>query len=795
MRHRRVALGLWLLIAVCAGIVVARMRLRTDMAAFLPASSSPAQQVLTEQANNGASSRIVLLAIEGAPPATLAALSKSLAARLRRDRAFIEVANGDDASIRGIRDFFWRHRYLLAGDITADRFTVHALHAALARDLALLGSDMAPLVEETLPGDPTGEIFTLLRRLAPATRPHSRDGVWLSSDERRALLMVHTRAAAFDIDGQAHALALIHHAFDDARRALPAASGARLRESGPAVFAVSARDETVRDATRLSILATAITTGLLLFAYRSLRVLLLGLVPVVSGGLAAVAGVSLGFGFVHGITLGFGVTLIGESVDYAIYLFTQTARGEAPSGTIARIWPTLRLCAATSIVGFGAMLFSSFVGFAQLGWFSIIGLIAATATTRFILPHLMPRNFFAAGAVVLGRPLLAAMAYRSRLRWLIALLVLGGGTLLMLHRGGFWDSNLMDLSPIPSAMQKLDRTLHSDLGMSDLRYFVVFRRATEQAALEESAALARRLSALVAHGDLRGYNLPSQILPAEKTQRARQAALPDAGTLRARFETALAGLPFRAASFAPFFKRIAATRSGPLVKRADLPPALALELDSMLVKGSAGWQVIAPLRNVTDPTAIARTLATTGLPDIRFVDLNQESVRLLGSFEHEATMLAVIGSAAIVFLLLLALRSLARVAAVVAPLVAALVVTATLLIAGGGKLTIFMMVGFLLTVAVGSNYCLFFERAYADAETQRRSIASVVLANLCTVSAYGAISLSRIPVLHDIGRTVAMGTLLSLFFAAILSTRDIEAKPAVETPRRSGLEMPAERDR
>ena len=43
----------------------------------------------------------------------------------------------------------------------------------------------------------------------------------------------------------------------------------------------------------------------------------------------------------------------------------------------ARIWPTLRLGVLTSICGFSAMLFSGFTGFAQLGLFTIVGLVVA----------------------------------------------------------------------------------------------------------------------------------------------------------------------------------------------------------------------------------------------------------------------------------------------------------------------------------------------------------------------------------------------------------------------------------
>src|SRR6185312_11833470 len=101
--------------------------------------------------------------------------------------------------------------------------------------------------------------------------------------------------------------------------------------------------------------------------------------------------------------LGFGVTLIGESVDYAIYLFTQTAPGSSPDSTLSRIWPTLRLGVLTSVAGFSAMLFSSFAGFAQLGLFSITGLLVALAAARWLLPSLLPRGFGAVESRLFAR--------------------------------------------------------------------------------------------------------------------------------------------------------------------------------------------------------------------------------------------------------------------------------------------------------------------------------------------------------------------------------------------------------
>jgi predicted exporter len=762
------ALILWLFLLLASVAVITRTQFRTDMGAFLPRSAPMAQQVLTAQVNKGAASRLVLLAVEGAKLPVLAAVSQAMAASLRPLPSFIDVMN-DDKSLTGVQDFVWRNRYLLSPDVAADRFTVAGLHDALVNDLGLLGSDLGALIQQSLPGDPTGEMLELMQQLGHSQAPLSRDNVWVSPDGADALLVVHTKAPGFDIDAQARDLALIATAFNQARSTVPGAGATRLLESGPGVFAVRIRDTTKHDVTMLSLLASAGAIFLLAFAYRSPRVLLLGILPVVSGALAAIAAVSLAFGFVHGVTLGFGVTLIGESIDYAIYLFTQTARGDQAHDTLARIWPTLRLGVLTSAVGFSAMLFSNFVGFAQLGLFSIAGLVVAAATTRFVLPHLAPKNFFGEGAGILARPLLAVIRYRLGLRPLAMLAILAGLLALFAHRGEFWDDNLADLSPIPAADQALDHRLRHDLGVPDLRYFAVFQAGGEQLALQESEALAVTLGRLVAAGRLGGFDVPSAILPSESTQRARQAALPDALTLRARLIQASAGLPFRADIFAPFLQDAAAAKAAPLITPAGLPPALALRLGSMLVQNGNAWDVIVPLRHVTDPAAVAASIAQAGPRGAEFVDLNQESDQLLRSFQHEAMLLASIGSLAILAVLLIGLRSVSRAVAVAAPLAAAVIVTAAFLTLGGAKLSIFEVVGFLLIVAVGSNYCLFFERTEPDPLMRERAVASVALANLCTVSAYGLMSFSSIPVLHDIGKTVAIGTFLSLVFAALFS--------------------------
>jgi predicted exporter len=769
-------IALWLAGLLAGCVVIMRTDFSTDMSAFLPRSPQPAQQILVDQLREGVVSRLILLAVEGAPPDTLAALSKAIAHDLRADSEFGMVGNGDAAAFASDRDLLWRNRYLLSPAVVPGHFSPAALHAALGADVQLLGSDIGVLAKQNIPADPTGEMLRLIEAFAGQTHPATRDGVWMSADGSRALLTVQTAAAGFDLDAQEHALHRIDGAFVAARRAVPAemqaqAAQARLIKTGPPVFAVQTRAQMKADVTRLSLIATLLVAAILLFAYRSVRMLVLGLLPVVSGVIAGIAAVSLAFGFVHGITLGFGVTLIGEAVDYAIYLLTQTAPGAAPSETLPRIWPTLRLGMLTSVCGFSAMLLSSFTGFAQLGLFTITGLVVALAVTRFVLPALLPRSFTTTASLVFAVPVMALIRAGPVLRFVVLGLAIAAAVALVVHHGSYWDDELATMSPLPAGEKALDEQLRQEIGAPDVRYLLVVQAADREAALAGSEQVAARLEPLVAPGAIAGFDAPGAWLPSLATQRARQAVLPDAPTLAANLAQAIDGTPFRPDTFAPFQADVAAARRQPLLRREDLNgTSLALRIDSLLVQTAGHWLAMLPLRGVSNTRAVAEAVA--GIDDKRlvFLDLKAESDRLLGTYLHEALTLSLAGSIAIAGLLLVSLRSPRRAVAVLLPLAAAVICTAALLLIVAGRLSIFNLFGLLLVAAVGSNYCLFFERApEADDLARRRMVASLVIADLCTVVGFGILSFSVIPVLFGIGRTVAIGACLSLLFGAILS--------------------------
>lgn len=739
---------------------------RTDMAAFLPDPKTLGETALLAQVSgDGAASRLILVAIDQAPETVLAEFSEQIASRLRQNAAFDGVLNGDDASIAPIQHFVWDHRFQLDPSLTPERLTRDEIEKSLRQDASLLSSDLGPMLAQSLPADPIGSAMTVGEGLQQSggTGPETRSGVWMTKDGSRAMLLLYAHASGFDLDAQQAAQKSVSDAFDAVRSTLKHPSSVRLRMSGPGVFAVASRDATKHDVSSLSLLAAAGAILFLLLAYRSVLTLGLALLPVIGAILAGITFVLLGFGYVHAITLGFGVTLLGEALDYSIYVLTQSDPSAHATGTARSLWPTLRLGALVSIAGFGAMLGSGFIGFAQLGLFSMVGLSVAVLVARYVLPSLVPFGFRAKGAPLIGHPLRFIRSHQPVIRGALGIAVIAACGALLTHKEGLWQTDLLSMSPLPPETQKLDTTLRNDLGLVSPSKFLAWRARSREAALETGEELRPTLEALVTRGAIKGYSLPSLILPSRKMQAYRRNVWPDGATLHQRFAEALIHLPFKPDAFTPFFVDVEKARTAPDLKPEDLPPLLGLRLSSMLSQNEKmGWVVLAPLDGLSNEAVLKMHLPK----NVDLVDLEKQSRGLLYRFQHEAVMLAVIGSITVIALILGFLRDVRTTGLVILPLLGAVLVTAALLMAHGEKLSIFMIVGFMLIVAVGSNYGLFFARRYESEEKRTHALASIMLANCCTVAAYGILSFSEIPVLHDVGKTVAIGTFLCLLFGA-----------------------------
>ena len=773
-RRRAVVLALWLLAVAVGVLLITRTQFRADLSAFLPANPNAQQRVLIDQIQSGAAARTLFIGIEGGSAAERGAASRALGQAMRASGLFDQVQNGANDGWKATGEWLFAHRYLLSPGVSAERFTPAGLRDAIDETLSLLGTPAGSATKPLLERDPTGETQRIVEMLIPSSSPRSEEGVWVSRSAPRAILLAGTKAAGSDIDGQAVAIDRIRSEF-----AKVAPPGLSVLVSGAGVFSVMSRSQIETEVKFLTITGSVLMGALLLMAFGSLTALGVAMLPVASGVIAGIVAVSLAFGSVHGITLGFGSTLIGEAVDYAIYFLIQ-ARGavggrvHAP-GTgwrhwLTDNWPTVRLGLLTSLCGFAALLFSGFPGLAQLGLFSIAGLVGATLTTRYLLPVLMPDG--AAGMGLrrqIGQAAGWGLARLPRLRGLFLALGVASLALLFWHRGELWHAQLSSLSPISKEALALDETLRGDLSGTDARTLVVVNGANAEMALQAAETAGARLDALVDAGRIAGYDSPARLLPSLAMQQRRQAQLPEAATLRANLAQATQGGPLPAARLEPFIAEVQAARQLALVTPQSLAgTALAPLIDALLVRradGSAAVLIsLQPGPQGVDAAAVGAAFA--GLPGAQVVDIKFELDSLYSHYLGEAMTQALLGALGVVLLLAAWLRSGRRLLAVCWPLALSVLLTLGVLTALQVQMGVLHLVGLLLVVAVGSNYALFFDQIRQDGRADADTLTSLLLANITTVLSFGLIAASAIPALSAIGRVVAPGALLALLLAA-----------------------------
>ena len=777
---QRIALALlWLALIALAGWAIGqRLQLTGDLRKFMPSAQTPAQKLLIDELGEGPGSRLLLLALSGADPELLAAQSTALRGRLAAQRWFGTVANGGEGGLEAIPTRLRPYRYLLTPTLDSQRLDAAFLTDELAARVQDLGSPMANLVEPLLPSDPTLETLKLAESWQPGNAPQRLFGVWFDRAGREALLVLETRAAGFDPNGQQAAIDAIHAAFV----AVSGGSGSQLTLTGPGAFSVEIGGRTAREAGWIGTLDSLIFVLLLALAYRSWKAPLLGALPLASGGLAGLGAVVLGFDGVHGITVAFGFTLIGVAQDYPIHLFSHQRAGLSPWASARALWPTLGTGVASTGIAYLTFLVSGVEGLEQLAVFTIAGLGTAALTTRFVLPGLIdpsPRD--AADSPRLAR-LWARLARWPRIGVIgFAAIAAVAVAVAAWAPGPFWQNDLSRLTPVPAAALADDARLRGELGAPDVRYVITLAGRDAEAVLQASEALQPALLALQAAEAIAGFDLAARYLPSAATQRARQARLPAAPELQAALDGAVASSPFRSDAFAGFVDDIARAKAAPPLRTGDLAGTpLAASVGGLLLQRDGHATALVSLSGLTDPGAVARVAAQHGA---QLLDLKQASESLVSAYRVRLLWALALASLLLTGTVWIALRTPRRVLRVLAPMALTTLLVLAVLRGLGIELNLFHLVALILAAGLGLDYALFFDHAGDDRAEQLRTLHAIIVCSLTTLLVFSMLALSSIPVLRAIGGTVALGVAFN-FVLALLFTRQPVVSGSMRTEDR-----------
>ncbi len=758
---------LWIVLLLGAFLYLGKnLTVVSDMSQFMPASgagdNNASINLFLDEIQQGVTSKILFISVRADTTENTARFSKRLKRDMLQSGLFVTVANGEiDYEWQRFEKLF-RYRYLLKPHLSSTDFSAEKLRLALTQRLADVRAGLGMVLKQTLAADPQNIFFDYLRGLARQQMPAKQYGVWFSADRQEALLLATMNVKGFDLDAQQRAITFV-------KRDLAEKPEVNIVISGPGSYAVASREKIQQASRILSVAATILILLLFWFAYRSIRLIVLVGLPLISAISFAMLVTNAVFGQVHGITLVFGITLLGVCIDYPVHFFSHLQQQQTALQVIRKIWPTLQLSVVTTSLGYLAFWGTDFTGLSQLAVFTVTGLLSAVAVTRWVLPAWIGTGYV---AVIPGwLPLLPQKPggntpYYPLLPVLLSMLALSA----FFWRDAVWEQDVSALSPIPAEARQTDRRLRQALGAPDVNHLFVLADRDAEKLLQRIESIKQKLQILQAEGLIGRIYAATDILPSRAMQERRKRQLPPPAVLQKNLATALQGLPFRPAFFQPFLQDVAASRSlEPLSVEFMMQTPLAEQLRSNFFWRKGKWISIVRLAGVSDAGALERWLESHPAVGKYYLNLHKATGSIVDNYRREALQRIVWGALIISLFLLITIGSLKKGAGILLPVVLAVILSLGVQLFAGTKLNLFHLLSLLLVAGIGLDYSLFFARHTQGARERLQSLHGVMIGAASTIIAFGLLALSGIPVLVAIGQTVALGVLACFILTLLMS--------------------------
>ncbi len=745
------ALGLvWLLVVL---VVLAHQwtfwhadRLDSDVLALLPQDEqSPNLSRATRQIADSASRSIVVLVGAKDASAAMAAARRFDDVWRARDGALASGAAPSLGTAREAVDALlpWRDRLLTSAQ--RERLQ-RAAPAALAETaLASLHQPGAGMRLTEWRADPLGLWPQWWSQRLAGTPARLRDDLpAFRADDMEWVLLSHDVAgSAFALDGNAvHATAL--RAAEAAALAL--APQARVLAAGVPLHAEAAAARASDEINLIGWGSLAAIVALMWLAFRSLWPIVLVVLTLAVGTLAALSATAAVFGKVHLITLVFGASLVGVAEDFGIHYFASRVGYPeiAPQRLLRVLLPGLLLALATSVIAYLMLGLAPFPGLRQMALFSAVGLVAAFMTMACwftLLDRGQPRASAFASAI--GASLARwprARASRSGIALAGALALLAAAGIARLQT----NDDIRSLQSSPPALLKAQREVQALLRLSSPAQFIWVAGATPEEVLQREESLKPLLDANVVAGALKGYLAFSDWVPSIARQQADAALTAHVETQVLEQVSAALGEDLRRPAF----------DAAPLTPQDVLarPQSVALRALWLADAGRGPGSVIL----LQDPGNAAQTAglraSMQGLVGVRWVDKPAEISDLMTRYRGWMSLLLVLGHAAVLLALWWRYGHAAWRAWV--PTVLASVLSLAVLGWMGESLQIFNVLALILLLGIGVDYGIFLLEHDGDGSAWL----AVVLGAASTLLSFGLLGLSGTPALRAFGLTMALGT-------------------------------------
>jgi predicted exporter len=186
--------------------------------------------------------------------------------------------------------------------------------------------------------------------------------------------------------------------------------------------------------------------------------------------------------------------------------------------------------------------------------------------------------------------------------------------------------------------------------------------------------------------------------------------------------------------------------------------------------GVRGFGFIDGLR---EEARLRAALSDVDVPGVRLLDIKAETEALMQGYRTQTLQWIAVGAVLGLGALAVGLRSAGAVGRVGLAVLVAVSLAAALLVALGTQLTLFHLLGLMVVAGLGLDYAIFLRHAVAagqeSPQAARDGRRSVLVCALTSLSVFAILSTAEIPMLSQLGTTVALGAGLSLVSALVFT--------------------------
>ena len=803
-------LAVALLSAAVAGVLAARLQLKTSLGQLLPQNKESV--VVADRVGQRLVSASTLVVVAQAQDTE--ALKRFVDTLAPEIRALGPLVGAVDDGVKETSKFFEQNQVLYAP--LADVQEVHdEILSQYERRVAKM-MDLALDEEPTEPLTAASVRERLEKKKGEATKTFDRypGGYYLEPDGHMIALLVRTPVSSGDVERSNAFLARIQEVIDrvDPKRFDPTM---RVAFTGDLITSVEEYVQIKDDLSHVGLTGVAMILAVVFLFYLRPRTLLMMALTVAIGVLWTFGFAYLAIGHLNSST-GFLVSIVvGNGINFSIIYMTRylEARREAEVEESVRTahaetWMSTLAAAGAAMVAYGSLVITDFRGFKHFGLIGGVGMALCWVATYLFLPPLLvaaervlpvreSRGLAARVRGAYGRPF-AFLAQRWPRAIAVTALLLGAAALAASAKYVAADPMEYDLSntrnkPVATEtsarllMRRVDKVV-GRLGQDGVAIMVddLAQVKPLQAALE-----AKRAAAPKGHEPFARVVTIFDLLPADQEKKLELAA-----EVRDRLERAHRRGMISDADWSEIQGRLPAPDMKP-IGIADLPEQVArafVERDG--TRGRLVYIVPMSGRSLWDAHYLldwADSFRSTALPDGSVVKGSGRSVifadMILAVFEDapKAIVASLLGTLAIVFF---AFRGRAASWAVVGTLALGLVWMAAamalygakLSFAGGAphlaleglKLNFLNFVALPISIGVGADYAVNVMQRYrlAGRGSAARVIVetggAVILCSLTTTLGYFALTFSVNKAINSFGYVAAAGEIACLVAAVLV---------------------------